>query len=1332
MAQGKIKGITIEIGGSTTKLDEALSKVNKKSKGLQDELKQVNKLLKLDPKNTELLAQKQKLLGESIKNAKEKLDTLKEAERQAQEQFKKGEISQEAYNELKREVIATEQYIKSLEKQARACNSTMLKISEAAGKIGEKAEAAGKKLTPLSAAIGAAGVAAVKMGSDFNDAAAKASTLVDTTVYDMEQLKEGLLEVSNETGVAADQLAESMYNALSASVELGEDGADMMAFLQSNTRLAKVGFTDIDTAVTATAKTLNAYNMDVSETDRIHRILLQTQNRGITTVGELGQNLAKVTPTAAAMGVSFENVGAALATMTAQGTPTAQATTQLNALISELGKEGTKSSKILKEKTGKSFKELMESGMSLGDVLDIMGIGLSKNAKKISKLMSETDKATGATMTFEEACEKLGISSGSAEKELIDMFGSLEAGKAALALGGENAEKFAKNLDTMSDSTNIVGEAFEKLDTDSNKAKIAINQLKNVGITLGKTMLNALRPTLEKITNKIKDITKWFGNLTEGQKKTILTIAGIAAAIGPLLIMLGKLASGISAITSVMHILAANPVFLWITGGAVAIAAIAGIVSAISAATDEGAKLRKKLSGIDVKVSEDSKTNISDGINAGIEAADKTFEIELRVSTEVSEVQTKVEEAFGAVITGAKNKLSTKELTSLKSDVRTFVGGAIDEVKATTDAKAAEVSAAMDNLGVPKEVKDAAVAGVREKGDKAIADLESYETSAIKLLSEMGKAGGNITQDQLTQFTELLRQIGIIKTEIGLAQEGLDGYAEALHNRVLSGLATEEDIAQDVSFRLRMGEIKQAEIEQAKKEGVSALQTALDNAESESDKAQIQIAIDTLWADSDQQIEDIKKKTDAEIREIWDGAVKADQVGAAAFEQVAKDLDVLAMFYQTVDSGEGFAGQSEEVKERLKAAILDVFPEMEGTDFDNYLGNWVPLFQGAVDNLNGRIADNTKLVENSPLKSALATMLSAGAMEDIDISQLPASLQGMLAALDFKQSGGEISGQLCEGMGLGFSENQSISEEAAKTAMQGIIDSAKKELGIESPSKVFKEMGQMDMAGLDEGHAEGAETAKSNLVSLLDDMLLGIKEKLADVSAWFQTAFETAYTNVTTIFQDVGQWFTERWTDITTAFSSVGTWFQTTFENAWTNVQDVFNDAGTFFQGVWDIIVEKFTSIGKAIGDAVSDAFKTSMNSVFSLVETTINNFIDAINGAIGTINKIQGVSLKKVETISIPRLAKGGILKEGQAIMAEAGPELIRMVNGQAIVTPLTRNAKNTAVGGHESQANGGGSGSGFTQNVNIHSPKALSPYEIERHTRNATRSMVLKLQRG
>ena len=263
-------------------------------------------------------------------------------------------------------------------------------------------------------------------------------------------------------------------------------------------------------------------------------------------------------------------------------------------------------------------------------------------------------------------------------------------------------------------------------------------------------------------------------------------------------------------------------------------------------------------------------------------------------------------------------------------------------------------------------------------------------------------------------------------------------------------------------------------------------------------------------------------------------------------------------------------------------------------------------------------------------------------------------------------------------------------------------------------------------------NCEGFRTTIDNLVARIKEFFQNLWDKIVEifsgVGQWFHDRFMEAYTNVTNVFSGIGQWFGARLLDIKLALSTVASFFADTFNAAWTAVTRAFANVGSFFSGLWNTIVSTFTDIGTKIGDAVGGAFKSAMNGIFQTVENIINGFINTINGAIGIINEIPGVNIGTISTVSLPRLARGGVLKEGSAIMAEAGPELISMVNGRAVVTPLTSTAKNTAIEG----AGAAGARGGFVQNNYYTSPKALSPAESARLTRNATRNMILQLQRG
>lgn len=162
---GTIKGITVEIGGDTTGLSKALGGINREINATQRELREVEKLLKLDPENTDLLAQKERLLGEAIEETKTKLDALKQAEASAQEQFKKGEISRQQYDKLQREIIATEQKLEKLTSEASSNVKALDKIAKSADETADKLNKVGDKLAPVTAgvmALGAAAVAAVE------------------------------------------------------------------------------------------------------------------------------------------------------------------------------------------------------------------------------------------------------------------------------------------------------------------------------------------------------------------------------------------------------------------------------------------------------------------------------------------------------------------------------------------------------------------------------------------------------------------------------------------------------------------------------------------------------------------------------------------------------------------------------------------------------------------------------------------------------------------------------------------------------------------------------------------------------------------------------------------------------------------------------------------------------------------------------------------------------------------------------------------------------------------------------------------------------------------
>ncbi len=316
-----------------------------------------------------------------------------------------------------------------------------------------------------------------------------ASTLYGNVAVDQQRLLENLYAISNQTGESVETLGQSIYDALSAGIEPTEDMANVLQVVGESAKLAKGGFTDTSTALSATISVLNAYKMDVSKLTDVQNMLLQTQNKGVTTVGELGSALAKVTPTASSFGVKFKDVATSIALMTKQGTKTEIATTALAQVISELGKSGTTASKNLAEAAENaglaqtSFSDLLDTGMSLGEILNLMSDYATKNGKT-----------------------------------MVDMFSSIEAGRATLQLVGNNAEAYTEILNSMEKSAGLVQESFEKtVEPTEQLASAFSNLFSGIGMSF-KPLVDSLATGLASVVNKMAGQKKESSDLSSALK----------------------------------------------------------------------------------------------------------------------------------------------------------------------------------------------------------------------------------------------------------------------------------------------------------------------------------------------------------------------------------------------------------------------------------------------------------------------------------------------------------------------------------------------------------------------------------------------------------------------------------------------------------------------------------------------------------------------------------------------------------------------------------------------------------------------------------------------
>ena len=204
---------------------------------------------------------------------------------------------------------------------------------------------------------------------------------------------------------------------------------------------------------------------------------------------------------------------------------------------------------------------------------------------------------------------------------------------------------------------------------------------------------------------------------------------------------------------------------------------------------------------------------------------------------------------------------------------------------------------------------------------------------------------------------------------------------------------------------------------------------------------------------------------------------------------------------------------------------------------------------------------------------------------------------------------------------------------------------------------------------------------------------------LADVAKWFGETFQKAWDALTKVFSPIGTWFGERWNDITTALANVATWFGNIFSSAYEAVKNAFSTIGSFFSGVWTTVKNIFVNAGQMVGSAVGGAFKSAVNAVLGTIENVVNGFIGMINGVIGLINKIPGVSLGSVGYVSLPRLARGGIVDSPTvAMIGEAGKEVVMPLENTGFLQTMGRIVGGAVVNalGSGLPQSGGFSGSG------------------------------------
>lgn len=500
MAAKTLKGITVEINGKTTGLANALKDVTKTSTALSSNLKEINKALKLDPGNTELLNEKQKILSESVAAARKELEALEGVQKQVSDQYANGDIDRGAWLEYQNKLQKAKQHLEDLEKAQKDFGTAAAQtIKEAGAKIeeyGGKASKVGETLTknvttPLTAAA-AAGVAAFSAVDEGVD------TIVTATGASGEAL-DGLV-ASYET--IATSIPEELGDVASAVGEVNTRFHTTGEELEGQTTLflqfAKITGGDVVSSVDSADKVLKTFGKTSDDASGLLGMVAKAaQDTGINAQGLMDDVLAN--------SATFKELNFSL-----------EESVNFMALLDENGVESGTALAGLK----KAVVNLTDAGMSESEALQTV-------IDKIKNAGSETEALTIAQETF-------------GTKGAAEMATAIREGRLSL---DDLSASMADYSTVVTDTYNNTMDGVDGATTAANAAKIAMS-------TLGETISDMLAPIFQHLTQLLIDAKARFDTLDDGQKQAIVTIGLIVAAIGPALVIIGKVITAVGTITT--------------------------------------------------------------------------------------------------------------------------------------------------------------------------------------------------------------------------------------------------------------------------------------------------------------------------------------------------------------------------------------------------------------------------------------------------------------------------------------------------------------------------------------------------------------------------------------------------------------------------------------------------------------------------------------------------------------------------------------------------------------------------------------------------------------
>ena len=752
---GRIAGLTIEIGGDTTKLQSALKGVDAQLRTMRTGLKDVDRLLKFNPTSTQLITQKQQMLKQSIEQTKSRLDQLKEAQKQMD--AKGVDKNSEEYRRLQREIIATEGNLKRLEKEySKVASVAGVQLQAIGGKmkeLGAKISEAGQAVTTrLTAPIVALGAASVKAFTDVDkgmDAIVQKTGATGDALNAMKDSAKNLAtEIPTDFQTAGDAVGQ-------VNTRFKLTGDELESVSGQFVKFAKMNNTDVTTSVNSVQSAMAAFGVSAKDTGAF----LDTLNKvGQDTGADVNRLAQEMTTNAAAL----KNMG--------------YSASDAANFLGQLSVNGIDSSQVMS-----GLKKAFATATKEGKPLD----------KALAELQNTMKNADTDTEAYGAALELFGNRAGPA------LASAIRDGRLSLEQLGTSMQDNVGNIDT----------TFENTLDPVDKFKMALNQAKLAGADLGGALLTTLTPMIEKLQAGLAALGEKFRSLSPAQQEMIVKIGLIAAAIGPVMFIFGKLTSVLGSTVSFIGTFVTKVAALSAATG-VAIGPILAAVAAIGAlgiATYKAVEGHKKEIEAQHELTASQQEAI-DGLNKTVDAYNEVQkaadEKNKSVAAEFDHVRNLKDEYNGLVDSNGKIAESDKARAEVilgdlanalgmeKSQIQDMIGangklaGSIDNVIAKKEAQAyldANYDSYVKAIQLETESNQNLAKSIQavNSAEKGVANAQAALTTAQNNLNNARQTGAKNTTQLAQKVTNAEIALNKEQQELAKAQSAVDKYSNA-------------------------------------------------------------------------------------------------------------------------------------------------------------------------------------------------------------------------------------------------------------------------------------------------------------------------------------------------------------------------------------------------------------------------------------------------------------------------------------------------------------------------------------------------------------------------